>query len=1192
YDYSISLPGLFPVNAPPTPPTTLSAAHDGHGVLTFTWGDGADDTTPVAGLSYELRCGTTAGAGGTIHGEMGQSGLQLREPPTGTLHWQVRTIDAAGVPSPWSTAQETVVPAYSAQYRLELAASPAGSGTLAATPPGPLFTAGTSVTLTATPAPGFQFSGWAGDTAGLTRSTGAILTIGEHRWIQAQFAPIPNPVHPTWSLVADPLLSPAGYWSTTGHTLESFAGQLVRLAGEGGWAPRTPQDWVMASSDDGNTWRSVFLDGSTPVARYNHSSAVFDGKLWLVGGIGSGGTWLTDVWHTTDLVHWTQTPASAPWTGRDGGSLVVAGGKLWFLGGGRWGQRDADVWHSPDGVTWTAVPTPAPWSQSHIPGDTTSPWAVAGVSVRATVLDDVLYATDGASVWRSPDGVNWTLKAMEPDPIIPLPEGVTASPFAPLQKFGFAVFDGQLVILGGENWRLGETKNDVWSSSNGSDWSRTAPVTRAHWDPQETPAACLHNGKLFLVSGESAAGAAIGDVWSCSPGVMPGGMGALELEATPLSPWVGGTTEPPPGSYVGNLGSILELRAVPSYGYALDHWEGPVSDDGDGDPTTMNVALSATETRVKAVFTFATTRLTVRTEPYRAGHTTPEEQTAYTYPPDQYVDLSAVAKQGYTFSHWTGPVEDANSDRTRVFMDTAHEVVAVFLAMPVRARMSCATDWAAVVRPDGTVWGVGNNANSQMGHALSIDEPAEFWPVALTTGVSQVYVEDDGAKAVLVDGTIQAWGTRFHHYEIGVKPHASTNLTNVAQCTGDTNLSAAYRKSDGTLCNYLGELFGKTFWDGELDDVIDISGRGDSHFAVQAGGKLFAWGSNLAGQLGIANIQSAGSPREVPGIDRVYCTVSGFDALHPFVLALRDDGTVWSWGDPRGGQLGRTITRAVPADPPAAIPGLANVMKVAAGATHALALTHTGELYAWGGNHFGQLGTGTFDNAATPILIPTPAAVTDVAAGPFYTLLHLADDTYYWMGATPGDASAPLTVPTAIVGLGAGTTRGQLTTVEDPTETDGEIYPPEGVHPVILNRPVRFQATDGARYVFAHWSTLDTDPAMQLTLTGDTTVTARFRFAYDAMARLTIDVAGNGSVNPAPGEHEYAPGTVLTVTALPAAGHAFSHWEGAVAEVDASRTTVLMDRDQTVRACFEPIPQDVPPCVVTGLTSYYDGMFL
>ncbi|CAK0771007.1 hypothetical protein CCP4SC76_5400003 [Gammaproteobacteria bacterium] len=48
---------------------------------------------------------------------------------------------------------------------------------------------------------------------------------------------------------------------------------------------------------------------------------------------------------------------------------------------------------------------------------------------------------------------------------------------------------------------------------------------------------------------------------------------------------------------------------------------------------------------------------------------------------------------------------------------------------------------------------------------------------------------------------------------------------------------------------------------------------------------------------------------------------------------------------------------------------LANVVEIAAGESHSLALKQDGSLWAWGKNDFGQLGDGTGFNHQTPVRI-------------------------------------------------------------------------------------------------------------------------------------------------------------------------------------------------------------------------------
>ena len=85
-----------------------------------------------------------------------------------------------------------------------------------------------------------------------------------------------------------------------------------------------------------------------------------------------------------------------------------------------------------------------------------------------------------------------------------------------------------------------------------------------------------------------------------------------------------------------------------------------------------------------------------------------------------------------------------------------------------------------------------------------------------------------------------------------------------------------------------------------------------------------------------------------------------------FSVALKADGTVWTWGDNTYGQLGCSPNALRNSKYPVRVRildnngnSVTNIISVAAGSNHSLALTNTGEVYAWGRNDDGQLGRGT-----------------------------------------------------------------------------------------------------------------------------------------------------------------------------------------------------------------------------------------
>ena len=104
------------------------------------------------------------------------------------------------------------------------------------------------------------------------------------------------------------------------------------------------------------------------------------------------------------------------------------------------------------------------------------------------------------------------------------------------------------------------------------------------------------------------------------------------------------------------------------------------------------------------------------------------------------------------------------------------------------------------------------------------------------------------------------------------------------------------------------------------------------------------------------------------------------------------------------------------------------------------------------------------------------------------------------------------------------------------------------------------------------------------------------------MHDLTIatNPAEGGTTNPSSGIHSFTEGSTVTVTALPALGYSFDHWEGNVAGTSSASTTVQMSNDQTVTAYFTTAPTynltlaiDPPGSGSTtpssGIHSYNDG---
>ena len=97
-----------------------------------------------------------------------------------------------------------------------------------------------------------------------------------------------------------------------------------------------------------------------------------------------------------------------------------------------------------------------------------------------------------------------------------------------------------------------------------------------------------------------------------------------------------------------------------------------------------------------------------------------------------------------------------------------------------------------------------------------------------------------------------------------------------------------------------------------------------------------------------------------------------------FTVALKQNGTVWSYGLNTNGQLGNGNTDNQ--TEPVQVQGLNDVKQIATGYSHALALTKGGEIYAWGLGVNGQLGYGDINNSNVPVKVDINANIVKIDA--------------------------------------------------------------------------------------------------------------------------------------------------------------------------------------------------------------------
>lgn len=219
-------------------------------------------------------------------------------------------------------------------------------------------------------------------------------------------------------------------------------------------------DWVEEQSDS-------VKDYNPFNARKYGASAFFLGKHWVFGGETSGGT-LAEIWSSDDGYDWTLHTSAADFGTKVHHKVVVLGANIYLIGGNRAVSRD------------------------HL-GD----------------LPDYIPAHDdnGKEVWRSPDGINWTMIHNGTD----FSGGGSDDSYA---DYAVCVFDDgggdEIWMFGGGRYQhttsnldgqsITEFRDFIWHSPDGINWTQENPLG-AGWYDFSLGQAVVHKGEIYLVGG-------------------------------------------------------------------------------------------------------------------------------------------------------------------------------------------------------------------------------------------------------------------------------------------------------------------------------------------------------------------------------------------------------------------------------------------------------------------------------------------------------------------------------------------------------------------------------------------------------------------------------------------------------------------------------------------------------------------
>ncbi len=375
-------------------------------------------------------------------------------------------------------------------------------------------------------------------------------------------------------------------------------------------------------------------------------------------------------------------------------------------------------------------------------------------------------------------------------------------------------------------------------------------------------------------------------------------------------------------------------------------------------------------------------------------------------------------------------------------------------------------DHSLALMSDGTVWAWGSNEWRQLGtdsaDTCKFTNNTKTYPCSKTplqvAGLSNVIAISAGNAfnlALTSDGTVYGWGMNItgqtgvittdkcNSVVSGLQYSCVKTPTQIPSFDHITAISAGYShslalKDDATVwawgwndfstlgavtntyCEYKDKCSQTPILVQGIDHVTAIEAGGADSLAIKDDGTVWAWGINNHGQLGTTSTETCQwsddllyypcgkTPKQVDNLSGVIGLASSDygginkDTSYGFSLALKEDGTVWSWGPNDFGQLGvgDTVERVAPVQ----VSGLSGVEKIAAGYFHGLAMKDDNTVWSWGKNEYGQLGIDSTTQQLTPqIIIAVSRIPLEMAAGARHSLLYTNDTRTYSIIGTVTD---------------------------------------------------------------------------------------------------------------------------------------------------------------------------------------------
>lgn len=255
------------------------------------------------------------------------------------------------------------------------------------------------------------------------------------------------------------------------------------------------------------------------------------------------------------------------------------------------------------------------------------------------------------------------------------------------------------------------------------------------------------------------------------------------------------------------------------------------------------------------------------------------------------------------------------------------------------------------VKSDGSVWAWGSNSAKQVSPSSKTGSFTKPTKVAGLSSAVSVAAGSDFSVALLFDGTVSVWG-------------GGKGISKVPGLSGVSSVSAGQStllalKYDGTVWQWPFGASAPNQVPG-LQNISAVSAGGGHYLALSYSGQVWAWGSNSSGQLGVGSTKNRiDTPQKVNGLSDIVSVAAGYSHS----LAVDYNGQVYAWGSNNSGQLGNDTTKN--SGTPQAVLTIKKAVQVSAGNETSMAFTSDNRVYTWGYGEYGQLGSNSTSNYRT-----------------------------------------------------------------------------------------------------------------------------------------------------------------------------------------------------------------------------------